>query len=44
MPDEELVRDVAAALRDFLAFHKAKELVIEKSDPPAFGKKLLKAI
>jgi uncharacterized protein YcaQ len=43
-PDEELIRDVAAALANFLAFHKAGEVVVEKSDPASFGKKLLKAI
>ena len=43
-PDEELVRDVAVAMRDFMAFHNARELIIEKSEPAAFGRKLLKAI
>lgn len=42
--DEELVQDVAIAMRDFLKFHQAKELVIEKSEPGGFGKKLLKAL
>ena len=32
-PDEELVADVAGAMRDFMQFHKATELVIEKSEP-----------
>ncbi|MBE3038069.1 MAG: YcaQ family DNA glycosylase [Chloroflexi bacterium] len=41
---EELVKDVASAMRDFMAFHEAKELVIERSEPAAFGKKLLKGI
>ena len=35
---------VAAAMRDFMAFHKAKELVIAKSDPEAFGRKLINAL
>jgi uncharacterized protein YcaQ len=39
-PTEELVVAVAAALRDLLAFHGARDLVIERSEPPAFGKKL----
>lgn len=39
-PDEELIHDVAAAMRDFMKFHAAKELVIEKSQPAAFGRKL----
>ena len=43
-PDEELVREVAGAMRDFLAFHKAKDLVIEKSEPEEFGGKLLRAL
>ena len=41
---EELVKDVSSAMRDFVAFHEAKELVIERSEPAAFGKNLLKAI
>jgi len=41
---DELVNDVAAALRDFMIFHKAKDLVIENSSPQIFGKKLLKRI
>ncbi len=43
-PDEELVNGVAIAMRDFMAFHKAKELVIEKSEPVEFGEKLLKVL
>ncbi len=43
-PDEELVADVALAMRDFISFHGAHELVIEKSEPAAFGKKLLKVL
>ncbi len=31
-------------MRDFLKFHKADEVVVEKSDPATFGKKLLKAL
>ena len=41
---EELVKDVATAMRDFMKFHDAKELVIERSEPASFGKKLLKAL
>jgi uncharacterized protein len=44
VPDEELLADVAVALRDFMRFHKAKEVVIEKSNPPEFGEKLLRAL
>jgi uncharacterized protein YcaQ len=43
-PDEELVSGVATAMRDFMAFHKAKELVIEQSQPEEFGKKLLASL
>jgi hypothetical protein len=42
--DNELIADVAATMRDFMAFHHATELVIEQSQPPEFGTKLLKAI
>jgi len=40
-PGEELVAGVANSMRDFLAFHDAKDLVIERSQPEEFGKKLL---
>ncbi len=40
-PDGALVADVAGAMRDFMAFHNASDLVIERSDPAAFGAKLL---
>jgi len=43
-PDEQLVSDVAVALRDFMKFHQAQEVVIEKSNPPGFGEKLLNAL
>jgi uncharacterized protein YcaQ len=43
-PDEELVSGVAIAMRDFMEFHKAKELVIEKSQPEKFRIKLLKVL
>jgi uncharacterized protein YcaQ len=43
-PDEALVDGVASVMRDFMAFHHAKELVIEKSQPEEFGEKLLKAV
>jgi len=42
-PDEELVSGVATAMRDFMKFHQAKELVIEKSQPEEFGEMLLLA-
>ncbi len=40
-PGQELVDSVAVALRDFMKFHRAKQLVIERSEPASFGKKLL---
>ena len=40
-PDEELVEGVAAAMRDFMRFHQAKELVIEKSEPAEIREELL---
>jgi uncharacterized protein YcaQ len=40
-PDEELVSDVANAMRDFMKFNHAVELLIEKSQPNEFGDKLL---
>ena len=43
-PDEELVAGVASAMRDFMKFHKAKELVIQRSEPAEFSKKLLMAL
>jgi uncharacterized protein len=42
--DEELVDAVAGAMRDFMAFHQADDLVIESSQPKVFGRKLLKAL
>ncbi len=40
-PGEELIAGTAAAMRNFLAFHNATELVIERSQPAEFGQKLL---
>lgn len=40
-PDEPLVQDVAGAMRDFMAFHKAKNLVIEPKGHDEFRRKLL---
>ena len=44
VPGEELVADVAGALRDFMGFHGAGSLVIERSQPAEFGEKLLSAV
>jgi hypothetical protein len=43
-PAEELVVGVAAAMRDFLAFHNASDLVVERSQPAAFSEQLLAAL
>jgi uncharacterized protein YcaQ len=43
-PTEELITDVAGATRNFMAFHEARELVFERSEPTAFSRKLMKAM
>jgi uncharacterized protein len=43
-PEEELVAGVASAMRSFLTFHQAHDLVIERSQPEEFGEKLLTAL
>jgi uncharacterized protein len=43
-PDDELIAGVATAMRDFLSWHGAKSLTIEKSDPATFGEKLMSAL
>jgi uncharacterized protein YcaQ len=43
-PDDELVARVAAAMRDFVSWHGAKSLKIEKSDPSPFAEKLMSAL
>jgi uncharacterized protein YcaQ len=43
-PNEKLVKDIAACMRDFMSFHTAKDLVIERSEPAGFAAKLLKKI
>lgn len=43
-PDGELVAQVATAMRDFLAWHGAQSIKIEKSDPVEFGEKLIRAL
>jgi uncharacterized protein YcaQ len=43
-PGPDLVGGVAAAMRDFAAFHNARDLVIPRSEPTAFGEKLLGAL
>ena len=43
-PDDELIFCIAASLRDFMSFHNATDLSIERSDPLEFGRKLLAAL
>ena len=43
-PDEMLAADVATAMRDFLAFHQAGDLIVEQSFPPDFGRRFLAAL
>lgn len=43
-PDEELLAALGAALRDFMAFHRAVDLQIVRSDPPEWAALLLKAV
>jgi uncharacterized protein YcaQ len=43
-PDDALVSGVAVAMRDFLAFHQASQLVVERSQPEEFGQRLLAAM
>jgi hypothetical protein len=40
-PDDVLVSDMAAALRDFMRFHQADNLVIERSQPAELGARLI---
>ncbi len=43
-PGEKLVKDISTAMHDFMVFHEATELVIDRSEPPLFRKKLLRAM
>lgn len=43
-PTDELIAAVATTMRDFLTWHGAKSLQIEKSDPAAFAAKLTSAL
>ena len=42
-PGARLAASVARAMRDFMRFHAARDLVIERSNPPEFGAKLTAA-
>lgn len=43
-PEDDMVSRVAAAMQDFLSWHAAKSIEIDKSDPPGFAEKLLNAM
>jgi uncharacterized protein len=43
-PTDKMVAEVAGAMRDFLKFHAAETLIIEKSNPSEFGEMLMKAM
>ncbi len=43
-PEDEMVAEIAGAMRDFMAFHDAHDLVIEQSNPAEFGAKLSAAL
>jgi hypothetical protein len=43
-PTPELVHGIAGALRDFMAFHDAHNLLIERSSPDGVGARLLAAL
>jgi uncharacterized protein YcaQ len=43
-PDEELVSAVAARMHDFMEFHQARDLAIERSEPAGFAEELLQKI
>jgi len=43
-PEEELIHSIAMAMQDFMVFHQAKEISIDRSEPAIFGKKLLKGL
>lgn len=42
--DEEFLHGLAMAMRDFMAFHAAQDLIIEKCQPESFARILLNAI
>lgn len=43
-PSARLAGSVARAMRDFMRFHDATDLVVERSDPAEFGTKLMAAM
>ncbi len=43
-PEDELVAGIASAMRSFMAFHDATDLVIEQSKPRGLRRKLIRAM
>jgi uncharacterized protein YcaQ len=43
-PEDGLVADIAGAMRSFMSFHDATNIVIERSEPRGLRRKLLKAM
>ena len=43
-PSNRLICSISRAMKDFMCFHQARDLVIEHSDPPEFGAKLMATI
>ena len=42
--EDGLLTDISGALRDFMRFHQATDLAIERSQPEEFGRKLMNAM
>ena len=43
-PEDDMVADIAGAMRSFMAFHDATDLVIEQSEPRGLRRRLLRAM
>ena len=43
-PEDDMVADIAGAMRSFMAFHDATDLVIERSKPRGLRRRLLRAM
>ena len=43
-PSARLAASVARAMRDFMRFHAARDLVVERANPPEFGEKAAAAV
>jgi len=42
--EEEMVTAIAATMKDFMSFHQAHDIIIEKSQPRAFASTLMRAL